>query len=358
MSPFRPLDRGGNFSIALAILVLVASACTQADGPGVKVKAIASDIVFDSDAPDPDAVPTLALPPATDGGFADLGGGVRAPVQSKDDEPPPPRRPPVTAPPQAKPECPAALATAFPREAATFDVPRVPTAGEYRWKRTVSSEVAKKTVEQIVFNRHQISNVSKITETPNPATPDKPTRTFTFEETAFSSDGSTLTGFQVKDNPPQQNVSLQTGEKASTGPPDRGVAITKTVVRDSSGKVGAFNPSTPVLILPLPVAVPTEFESVGVDPTTGASYAVRGTVVGKERVDACGDVIDGWRVNSSQTFTSSDGRRRLSEVEYFVATQLGGIVIYQKAVASEAVRGPNDPTVTDHIAQLDPTPVS
>lgn len=357
MSPFRPLDRRGVFSIALAIFFLLASACTQADGPGVKVKAIASDIVFDSDAADPDAVPTLALPPATDGGFAALGGGgVRAPVESEDDEPPPPpRRPRVKAPPQAKPECPSALATAFPREAATFDVPHVPAAGEYRWKRTV----VKKTMEQSGFNGRQISNVSKITETPNPATPDKPTRTFTFEETAAFEDGSSsLTGFQVRDNPPRQNVALQTGEKASTGPPDRGVAITKTVLRDSSGKIiGTFNPSTPVLILPLPVAVPTEFESVGVDPT-GASYAVRGTVVGKERVDACGDVIDGWRVDSSQTFTSRDGRRHVSDVEYFVATQLGGIVIYQKAVAAEAVRGPDDPTVIDHIAQLDPTPVS
>jgi hypothetical protein len=137
------------------------------------------------------------------------------------------------------------------------------------------------------------------------------------------------------------------------------VAITKAVNRNAEGKpVGAaFSPSTPVLILPLPVAVPTEFESVGVDPTTGSSLSIRGTVVGKERVDACGDIVDGWKVTSSQTFTQAGGSR-VSDVEYFVATQLGGVVIFQKAVASGAVRAATDPTVIDHLAQLDPTPPS
>lgn len=365
MSPFRPRNNRRAMAMTLAMVSLAAAACAKPDAAGVSVKTIPSDIVFNAKAPEPEAIPSLALPPATDGSFSDVGNS-RFGGQTEEGEieqPKPKPRTPVTAPPlPAKAECPAALATAFPREAATFDVARVPAAGDYRWKRTISTPIGStgKTSEQVVFNRHQISNVSKITETPNAQTPDKPTRTFTYDEAAFFVDGSKLTSYQVKDNAPQQSVGVQTGQRASTGVPDRGVALTKVVDRNAEGKpVGlAFSPSTPVLILPLPVAVPTEFESVGVDPTTGSSLSIRGTVVGKERVDACGDVVDGWKVTSNQTFTTGDNRRFVSEVEYFVATQLGGIIIFQKALPSAAVRAATDPTVIDNLAQLDPTPPS
>lgn len=344
--------------VAAVLLLLGSSACVQSEPPGVQVKAIERDITLGGNPTPAEAIPALALPPAT-AGFSGPALDAAGATQYE----PPPRRTRQTRPTvPAVADCPAPRVSAFPAKAATFEITEVPVPGAYRWKRTVRPpSPGGLTSTQVIFNSHQIDGVSRITEVPNPTTPGQSTRTFSFDDIAFFDDWSSATTFQVTDNAPQLRFWHPStgGGWVNAGGPDRGVAITKSVVRNRSGQqLGvAFRPSSPVLVLPLPVGVPMTFDSVGVDATTGASLAIRGTVIGTARVDACGDVVDGWRVESVQAFTASDGRRYVSDVDYVVATQLGGIVIHQESVTSEAVRAAGDLTVTDHLAQLRPTPV-
>ena len=58
----------------MIVAALIAGACSKKDDPGVAVKTIASDIVFNAKAVE-QALPTLALPPPSSGVFNDLGAG-------------------------------------------------------------------------------------------------------------------------------------------------------------------------------------------------------------------------------------------------------------------------------------------
>lgn len=365
MSPSRR-----NRHLLLAGVAAVAlSSCVQPNEPGIAIRALQSDIVFGLPAPVPDAIPSLAAPPIS----FDEPDLVVAPQIEEDEEPeyqPTPVRPraPIVAPPAVN-VCPDAAATAFPKDAASFGVTKTPASGTYKWKRTISTPVPDElgggqSVSKTVF-RHQIGNVSEVTETANPFTPNVPTTTFTYDDTSFFPNGSsTTTTYQVKNNAPRQvvqgnqnfggGVAAGTGQSLETGTPDRGVAILKTVLRDPNGKeVSTFEPSPPVLILPLDVVVPSTFSAVGVDPTSGSSLAINGQIVGRERVDACGEIIDGWKVSSTQSFTSATGDSSVLTTTYHVGTQLGGLVILeakQSANPADSATG----TIVDNIGQLVP----
>jgi hypothetical protein len=85
--------------------------------------------------------------------------------------------------------------------------------------------------------------------------------------------------------------------------------------------------------------------------------AINGDIVGKDRIDACGEIVDGWRIASSQTFTSATGERSVTDTTYFVSTQLGGLVTLQARKANSAVPSADPSTITDHLGQLVPTPI-
>src|SRR5205085_404769 len=91
-----------------------------------------------------------------------------------------------------------------------------------------------------------------------------------------------------------------------------------------------FNPG--VLYLPLEVTPGEAFDSVGIDPRTGQVLQHQAKVLARERVDACGEIVDGWVVEATQTFSgSSTGTRTY---RYIVATQLGGIIISEQIKAT------------------------
>jgi hypothetical protein len=330
-----PILRRSRFLVVLSLLPL-AGACVHPNDPGVAIKALQSDIVFGIKASAPDAIPPLAAPPAFE---------VNQPVDEGPEfiapDPTPTTVPRVRTPAPVIPDpCPPALASAFPKEGVTFGVPRVPAAGSYKWKRIVSTPLpaalGSGASVSTSYTRHEITNVSNPVQTPNPLTPNEPTTTFTFDDSVFTPTGSLTTTYQVKNNAPRQvlqgnqnfggGVAAGTGKSVEGGAADRGVAILKTVLKDTSGKtVSTFAPNPPVLILPLDVVTPSSFDSLGVDPTTGASMAINGDIIGKDRIDACGEIVDGWKIASSQTFTSATGERSVTDTTYFVSTPLGAV---------------------------------
>jgi hypothetical protein len=62
----------------------------------------------------------------------------------------------------------------------------------------------------------------------------------------------------------------------------------------------------------------------------GATLTHTATVQKRQMIDACGDEVDGWRVEAQESFTDPQTRRtEMSSYTYVVATQLGGTLIYE-----------------------------
>jgi hypothetical protein len=93
--------------------------------------------------------------------------------------------------------------------------------------------------------------------------------------------------------------------------------------------VGAFTPTPAVTLLPLDVFAGSDFTSVGVDPATGSTLVHQATVQKRVPVDACGEMVDGWQVTSQQVFTNGAGQNTAASYTYTIATQLGGMPIYE-----------------------------
>ncbi|HEY4410582.1 MAG TPA: hypothetical protein VGO87_11930, partial [Acidimicrobiia bacterium] len=72
----------------------------------------------------------------------------------------------------------------------------------------------------------------------------------------------------------------------------------------------------------------------------------------RERVDACGDVVDGWVVEATQTFSGTGQTAPPRTYRYIVATQLGGMIISEE-VHTTSAQGATD--VTFSLGQLKPS---
>lgn len=107
--------------------------------------------------------------------------------------------------------------------------------------------------------------------------------------------------------------------------PTDGLFLTKMVTR-AGDQTRTFSPIVPVEILPLPVVELTTVRGVGLDPLTGESLVVSGTVTRKERVEGCNELVDGWFVDSTWTFQRGPDSQ-VWEYDYAVATQHGGLIV-------------------------------
>ncbi len=74
----------------------------------------------------------------------------------------------------------------------------------------------------------------------------------------------------------------------------------------------------------------------------------------RERVDACGEVVDGWLVQATQTFSGPAQTAPPRTYNYIVAPQLGGIIISEE-VHTATAQGNTD--VTFSLGQLKPAPL-
>ena len=227
----------------------------------------------------------------------------------------------------APPACPVAGLGAFPKQAAPLTVTQPPAAGFWRWKTVRPVKIGSLTSTVTTFDDHEIRAVSKVTETANTADGGS-TRTFTFDEVQPSTSGSQVTTYRVVTNPTTLDLEIGAPQlnRVVGGQPDRGISIVKVVNLDAKGnQVASFAPSPAVLIMPLDVLAPQDFTGTGTDPLSGAALTVKGTLTKRERVDACGEPVDGWAVEATTSFVNR-GATTASTVHYDFATQLGGML--------------------------------
>ncbi|HZU74551.1 MAG TPA: hypothetical protein VE990_17470 [Acidimicrobiales bacterium] len=339
---------------ALLALGVVAGGCAHAAGPGVAVQRVESDISFglpNSGKPQAAVPPSLATPNLT-GPTQSLPAFVYTTTTTFN------YGSPSYGGTSEAPTCPQPPYGASPDKAASITVQGKPKPGVYKWQIVTSQPVAgtNQTLTDHAYVTYKIEHVSATTQAPNPA--GGTTDTFTYDVVSPGPQGGTITTtYEVKENAVQvSGTAGNFGQAQHAGAPDRGISLVSVVDRNGGGTVTAtFNPSPPVLLFPLDVQSPQSFQAVGVDPATGASFSNSATVSGAtKRVNACGQLVDGWDVTGTQTFSGSGGSSGTTtgSVDYAVATQYGGILIYQATTPT----GSNK-TETDIIGQLDPDPL-
>ena len=383
----HPPTPGSRRLAVVGLAAVFLAGCVERDGPGVAVQKLAADIVFGVEppttTPPPNFMPGQAgagdattyvpeAPVSASGPAAGFSGGgdFSGPADRAR-----PRLPRVTPLAPSKAACPPAALTAFPAKEAGQTVEGVPTEGQYRWKRSGHQTAATLPNFKIPvsgFEQRLVRNVVKVSETE-----------YTFEtvQPELAGNVTTISTFKVKIGavsksvqppieppdltrptspvplpitPPGNQPTLPKPplpSNVSVGDPERGISLVKLQRVDAAGNSSELAFSPAVLYLPLDIVPGEEFNAVGIDPRTGSVLQHQAKVTKRDRVDACGEVVDGWVVESTQTFTGPGQAAPPRTYRYVVAPQLGGIIISEE-IHTAGPQGTTDVVLS--LAQLKP----
>jgi hypothetical protein len=344
----------------VAALVAIASlaACSGGGGNGVGVKNLESDVVFG--AAEPAKLAPEGVTDAEATGFDELPDQFFEPVHKA------PR--PTYAQRASVEECPQAALEEFPDKPAPLWGPEEkkepPREGLYRWQRSgslKSAETAGVNFQVRGFERRLLRNVEVVATTETPEGGNDITFTYEVVQPEISGSNVLVTTYQVKSvgEPPTRSVFNPTRgqDEITAGEPERGMVIKKIEVLDKDGnQVSTFEPATGLLLIPYRVRPGEVWQSVAVDPKTGQRLQLDGTVLDRGRVDACGDLIEGWQVQSTISSTSDSGATT-RQYDYLVAPQYGSILLNEHIVQKDATGTGEEQDVTFTTGQQDPDPL-
>lgn len=351
-------SRAPEVVLAACVLAVGLSGCGLGAGPGLGIEQLQSNVAFGS----PTAPGKTASMPGLPGQTIASGAPAQSPTASN---PFPAFQ--FTAPPSfnfspppliATAQCPAAPPSAEAARAVTPTVPSKPATGWYKWQLLTYRRVGtgSSALAAVHYTTYHLENVSATSTVPNPQDSSQPTTVWTFQMVEPDGSGNVWTyTFQVKQNSPGARVAAGNfGKSQSVTEPDAGLAISSEIERNAKGAVVfSFSPQPAVLLLPLAVTGGQSFQGSGTDPSNGESLIVQGQVQGTKRVDACGQLVDGWNVSGTETSTNpATGGSATTDVDYAVATQYGAIVIL---LSSTPTTGTNPDTATEEMGQLNPS---
>lgn len=367
----KPFPRSRPSSIALCVVLgLGSSACVRPDAPSVGMSKVEASLVFGvSDIPQPVPTPVEQVAALVEAMAAPARATreVQAPVEEEKPfefaKPATPRFAPQTAA-TAKVACPEAPVTAAPLVAPQPRITGDPRPGVTKWRET--GYITVKNFETQQPQRQDFDSVGdpRLIRNFKRLGP----QLYTFEEVVSSSDDITVTTYQVNNGAVTANPSDGVGIVATpgVGEPERGIVIKS--IRTSSKQTGQlvyeFAPTgAGLLMLPLPVVAGERFTSTAVDPRSGQVISHDATVQERQRIDACGELIDGWGVDymRRQTGESEFGALNATvDIEFHsvFATQYGGVPILRRIVAPEDLCNTICPLdITERVGQVDPSPL-
>ena len=294
-------------TVALVAVALVAgSACADKRDTGLQVKGYAADLVFGA-AKRPPVAPlgAAAIPPAA---------AVPLPPSVFDGRL-------RGAPTITRAVCQKAPLGAGAAEPAPSVLPTAsrPEVGASRWKRTGSVTVPTGMKLDVAgFEQRAVRDITEVSGG------------FAYQTVKpdIAGPSTYVTTWQVKPEAFQQNVS-ELSVSVTAGDPERGLAIKAIETFDAKGEItGSFRPVTGLLVLPLPVIPGEQFASIAIDPNSLQVAEYQAQVVKRDRVDACGEYIEGWLVTGTLTFAGEQPQ----QYDVLVATQRGATVISEHIV--------------------------
>lgn len=344
----RPSARPSRLLCLLAGIAFISAACVQPDAPDVGVSKIEAKLVFGAK---PEEEPRKSIGQQVDNITEDL--ELAPEIDVSQFKAPPPSARDLNKEPRES-ACPAAPSGAAARDAATVNVEGPARNGVARWKLAGFFTLNDEKVPVADFQTRMVRNAKKVSD-----------GVYTYEtvEPTFNASQFLVSYFRVNTEKVNRDPSAGAGvidSPVNVGEPDRGLVLVKREVRDRMNKlVGTpFQPTTPILLLPLPVTSQETWESAGVDPRSGETLVHNGTVRTVRTLDACGDLMIGWFVESTQRYSvASPAAQAFGSGEfrydYMVATQYGGQIIQERFLP---VNG-DDFDITFSQAQLDPDPL-
>lgn len=324
----RMLRRRFGPMAAFVSLALAATACFQPPAARVGVKPLAAELVF--------GIPTLDEPVGLPGldedidPILDFSRPTRPVIEEEEEIPECPITPnkdvdnpatdKVNQPPPDKP-----LAT--------------PLQGQYRWKQSGSTRLkgSDTRIEHPDFDIRTVKGLQRLTD----STFNNTTRedyTFTVVQrhvlkpnAVWEMDYQVITSRKVK----AQGEPVDPGDAA--GNPfvqnqQNGIFLVEVRKRELGLNVRTFHPQPPITILPFPISQgQTTFDITSVDPDTFETWRMQGLVKNIMTVDACGQNTDGWFVDGTLDILQGDeGEEGKFEWDYTVATQLGGLIVFER----------------------------
>jgi hypothetical protein len=346
--------------VVAGLLLATTAGCVQPGPPGVAVNKLQADIVFGvKDAVEaPDVAPANLVSVSPTQAFEIIEEQASSPEKVLTIPQVTPIRRPAAA--TEVSECPAAALTAFPAKTAEVTVQGLPAEGLYKFKRSIEVKNGEGAVTRV--EGYEQRAVRKVTQ--NPAKPYE----FTYEvlQPNYVSNNFTITTFRVNSNPaviqnvnrPPQTIGVVPvpGVEQIITPPDDepGVFVDSIRTEDAEGNGTTFTPLPPVKYLPLDEGIVRggqTFDEIGISPANLGVLRHTGTVVRKTRVDACGDVVEGWLVESDQTSTDQNATRKYF---YNIATQYGALFIAENSIQTI---GETTITIDLSLADLEPQPL-
>jgi hypothetical protein len=321
-----------------ALAALAATACVGEKDPSVGMTRVEANLVFGVVDREPAAPPSQAIATAVADelpAFAELSldefrlpGG--APLPS------------FTTP----SECPTAPPTASVEVPTDVNITGEPLVGVARWKRDGHVIEGDQQITVSGFERRVVRNFRRVDDD-----------TTAFETLQPAGGRLVVSQFEVNTAAFSRNPTSGVGTVGtpSVGEPERGVVLTQVEYLDRSGNsvASAFRPAVGVLMLPLPVSAGDTWESVAVDPRSGTTVVHEGTVLRRTRIDACGELADGWLVEATQATSGGPEGDPPQQINYHyvVATQFGGMLVNERLVSE----GVFDLNFT--LGQLKPDPI-
>lgn len=358
----RPCGRGAVRLVGAVTLLLVA--CGGGGRQGVAMDQFPSDIVFG--VPTPTAVTQAQAPtPLTPDNALSLSlsepSGPGLPAATS---------PPLLSEPPAS-DCPAAGLTSFPAAPAGTNVAQLPLPGAYRWKQAGAITVNGRSEGLSGFQVRLLRRVNQVSDQTNPQD-GQPNLVFTFQTVEpFDATGNSIVlTWQVMTDAPSRTQGFPLSPlyptpvpgSASVNDPEGGLVLKAIDYVDTHGNTvsgfAPFKPAVGVLYVPLPLQPGQQWTSTATDPTSQTQVQLSGTVGGgRERIDACGDVVDSWPVQATLTTTlaTASGAQTQKQTDSFdFAPQLGGLVIAE-AIGGDSAWGPISAAFS--LGQLHPGPI-
>ena len=326
----------------LAAITIVATGCVQPGDPKVGISRIEAELVFGVK---PEEEPVATPATSVDRGFGDP----VAPVADFGDFVPPSSNFELPEQEAKKPECPEAPRGAPAERVANVEVTADPPVGLYRWKVNASATQPDGSVRTAPqrFESRIVRRFQRVAE-----------GHFKYETVQPVADGKFLVSyFDVYTDKFKANTTSPVGivdSPASVGDPLRGLVLTRTETQNAQGlRDGpSFAPRDGILLLPLPVTAGESYQSVAVDPR-GGSVVHDAHVRRVQRIDACGEVVDGWLVEATQRVTDNESQSTYElKYDYMVAPQYGAIMIMERIRDADETFD-----IAFQLGQLQPSPV-
>ena len=344
------------FAVAAAFAV-TSAACVRPDKPTVAVNKVEASLVFGVTKP-PEQVET-PLQSVTTSPLPDLQQAF-ASFDFPDAPAPDFGGIPLATPPKV--ECPQAAPDAAPAKIAeaTTELPLPIGVSRYKIGGFFTDETGQKPFASSRFERRIVRRYKQISPTMYSFETVQPV-IGVFDRFVVATYEVNTAAFQLT---PGAGLPAVTAPRV--GEPERGISLVRMAEVDRNGiERATFEPSSGLLLLPLPVEPGERFQSVAVDPKSGQTIAHESSVLRRQKVDACGELVDGWLVESERVVSRGSGSAGgdmsagsgSGKYSLIFATQLGGLPVQERIVIESGCPvGPCDISSTLGQAKPDPLP--